>query len=104
MLEWIRFFAVALCVLGGLFILVCAVAGTFKFRYVLNRMHAAAMGDTLGLMFALLGLIIGSNDVYLMLKLVLTLVFLWCASPVSSHLICRLETLISGKWDKPIEL
>lgn len=104
MIEWIRFAVVALCVLGGLFILVCAVIGVFKFQYVLNRMHAAAMGDTLGLLFALLGLIVGSNDVFIMLKLVLTLVFLWCASPVASHLICRLETLTSGKWDKPIEL
>lgn len=104
MLEWIRFGITALFVLGGLFILICAVAGVFKFKYALNRMHAAAMGDTLGLLFALLGLIVSSGDVYTILKLFLTLVFLWCASPVASHLICRLEVLTNEAWKNPLEL
>lgn len=65
--------------------------GVFRFKYVLNRMHAAAMGDTLGIGFALVGLILMSGFTFTSVKLLLVIVFLWFASPVSSHLIARLE-------------
>ena len=65
--------------------------GVFKFKYVLNRMHAAAMGDTLGIGFSLAGLMVLSGFSFTTLKMGLIIVFLWLASPVSSHLIARLE-------------
>ena len=43
------------CLMGGLFLLagvvifLIEVYGVFRLKYVLNRMHAAALGDTLGL-------------------------------------------------------
>ena len=46
-LEWIRFLAGTSCLLCGLIIFVLELFGVFKFHYVLNRMHAAALGDTL---------------------------------------------------------
>ena len=49
------------------------------------------MGDTLGIGFALLGLILMSGFTFTSVKLLLVIVFLWFASPVSSHLIARLE-------------
>lgn len=90
-LEWIRFLAGALFLLCGLGIFLIEMIGVFRFRYVLNRMHAAAMGDTLGIGFSLLGLIILNGFQFTSLKLLLVIVFLWFASPVSSHLIARLE-------------
>ena len=60
-LEWIRFLAGALLMLCGLGIFVIEMIGVFRFKYVLNRMHAAAMGDTLGIGFSLLGLILMSG-------------------------------------------
>lgn len=98
MLDWIRFVLTACFLLSGLLILITAVIGAYKFDYVLNRMHAAAMGDTLGLLFCLLGLIISAPDVWTALKLALIIVFLWVASPVSSHLIARLEVTINPAW------
>ena len=44
--------------LFGLFVFFTAVLGLFRFDYVLNRMHAAAVGDTLGLFCILIGLIL----------------------------------------------
>lgn len=85
---------------GGLFILVCAVFGVFKFDYVLNRMHAAAMGDTLGLLFCLLGLTFSAPDGWIAAKFLLIIAFLWVASPVGSHLIARLEININPMWEK----
>ena len=42
--EWIRFGVTALCVVGGLFALLTALLGLFRFDYALNRLHAG--GDT----------------------------------------------------------
>lgn len=90
-IEWIRFFIGAAFLLTGLVIFVFEIIGVFRFRYVLNRMHAAAMGDTLGIGFCLLGLIIMNGLNFTSLKLFLVILFLWFSSPVSSHLIARLE-------------
>ncbi|MHC1786848.1 MAG: cation:proton antiporter [Christensenellales bacterium] len=98
MLEWMRFLLTALLLLSGLFILLTSVLGIFKFDYVLNRMHAAAMGDTLGLMFCLAALIVSAPDLWTALKLLLIIVFLWVASPVGSHLIARLEVTLNPRW------
>ena len=89
-LEWIRFGAGVGLLLIGLSIFLLELIGVFKFSYVLNRMHAAAMGDTLGLGACLTGLILLSGFNITSVKLALVLVFLWLASPVSSHLISRL--------------
>ncbi len=57
-LEWVRFIAGALFLLAGLAAFLLEVFGVYKFHYVLNRMHAAAVGDTLGLGASLVGLMI----------------------------------------------
>lgn len=99
-LDWLRFILTAGLLIGGLVILVTAVVGVYKFDYVLNRMHAAAMGDTLGLLFCLLGLVVSAPDIWTMLKLLMIIAFLWLASPVSSHLIARLEVTINPRWQQ----
>ena len=52
MLEWIRFLAGAALLVCGLGIFTVELIGVYRFKYVLNRMHAAAMGDTLGIGFS----------------------------------------------------
>ena len=49
------------------------------------------MGDTLGISFSLIGLMIFSGLNFTTLKLALIVLFFWFASPVSSHLLARLE-------------
>lgn len=89
--EWIRFLVGAVLLLCGLGTFLVEMIGVYRFHYVLNRMHAAAMGDTLGIGFCLLGLIVMSGFQVTSLKLLLVIIFLWFSSPVSSHLIARLE-------------
>lgn len=98
--EWIRFFAGAALLLFGLGIFAIEMIGVFRFKYVLNRMHAAAMGDTLGIGFSLLGLILMSGFNFTSLKLLCVIVFLWFSSPVSSHLIARLEVTTDEEKEK----
>ncbi|MBD5521840.1 MAG: monovalent cation/H(+) antiporter subunit G [Lachnospiraceae bacterium] len=90
-IEWIRFVIGALFMLCGLLIFVIEMVGVFRFKYVLNRMHAAALGDTLGIGCSLVGLMIISGLNFTSLKLFCVIVFLWFSSPTSSHLIARLE-------------
>ena len=92
-LDWIRFIAGVCLLLTGMCTFVLQLLGVFKFRYVLNRMHTAAMGDTLGIGISMLGLILLSGINFTSLKMALIIVFLWIASPVSSHLISRLEVV-----------
>lgn len=91
MIEWIRLLFGGGLLVCGLGIFLIELYGVFHFKYVLNRMHAAAMGDTLGISFSLVGLMIFSGWNFTTLKMGLIVVFLWLASPVSSHLLAKLE-------------
>lgn len=99
-LEWLRFLAGAVFLLIGLGIFVIEMIGVFRFRYVLNRMHAAAMGDTLGIGSCLLGLIIMCGWNFTSLKLLLIILLLWLSSPTASHLIARLEVTTDEEPEK----
>lgn len=99
-IEWIQFLAGAFLLLFGLVIFVIEMIGVFRFKYVLNRMHAAAMGDTLGIGFSLAGLIVMNGWNFTSLKLFFVIVFLWFASPTSSHLIARLEVTTDEEPEK----
>lgn len=103
-IEWIQFLIGTGCLLTGLGIFVIQLVGVFKFKYVLNRMHAAAMGDTLGIGISLIGLMILSGFNFTTLKMGLIICFLWLASPVSSHLIARLETTIEENMEEYCEM
>lgn len=77
----------------GLFVFFTSVVGIYRFDYVLNRMHAAALCDTLGIFLVLIGAILLRGPSVTTLKLVLVLIFLWMTSPVASHLIAEMEVL-----------
>ena len=98
-LEWIRLIAGGALLLSGLIIFLIELYGVFHLKYVLNRMHAAAMGDTLGISFSLVGLMIFSGLNFTTLKMMLIVIFLWLASPVSSHLLARLEVVTNEKLE-----
>ena len=85
--EWIRLIIGCLFILIGMVIFFTELFGVFHFKYVLNRMHAAAMGDTLGISACLIGLMIFSGLNFTTMKMFLIIVFLWFASPVSSHVL-----------------
>lgn len=91
--QWCRFGASSVCFIIGIVFMILAVFGVNRFRRALNRMHAAAMGDTLGILFVFLGLILMRGFTFDSLKLFLVILFFWMASPVSGHMISRLEAM-----------
>ena len=98
--EWIRFGISAVLTLAGMFMSVSAVFGVFRFRYALNRVHAAALIDTLGILFMIAGLVVARGFQVVSLKMVIVVLFLWLTSPVSSHLIGRLEMTVNDHLDQ----
>ena len=90
-LQWLRFIIVALCMAGGLFTMVCAIIGLYRFDFALSRIHAAAMGDTLSLFLFIIGLVIALGWDIVALKLLLVLVLQWLTSPLSSHMLAQFE-------------
>lgn len=103
-LEWLRFALSALLMLTGLFLMATGVMAQYRFRYVLNRMHAASMGDSLGLLLALLSLCLSCGDGWLILKYLLVALFLWVTSPTASHLIARMELTLNEHPEEHMEL
>jgi len=104
MIETLRFILCALLIGVGLIFVICAVIGVLRFHYVLNRMHAAALGDTMGILMIMLGLAVASGVNLLSLKFILIVFLFWTASPVASHLIGRLELTTNEELDREVKL
>ena len=103
-LEWLRFILVALCMLGGLFTMIVAILGLYRFDFALNRIHSAAMGDTLSLFLFVLGLVIAVGWNVVALKLVLVLVLQWLTSPLASHMLAQFEYHADEHLEEHIDL
>lgn len=84
----------------GIIVFFLEIVGLFKFKYVLDRMHAAAMGDTMGLFLSLVGLCFYSGLNFTTAKMVLVVVFFWFASPVTSHMTALLESYTNQRLHK----
>ena len=98
--EIIRFGVSAALTLAGLFVLVTGVVGVFRFKYALSRIHAAALLDTLGILLMLAGLMVAQGFTNATLKMFVVILMLWLSSPVSSHLIGRLEITVNDELDR----
>ena len=96
----IRFGAAAVLLILGLFVLCSGVLGVFRFRDTLQRMHAAAVNDTLGAGCVLLSLILAEGSRAVSLKFLLVLVILGISSPLSSHLLAGMEIRRRAREEK----
>ena len=104
MFDVIRFVLSAGLTAAGLFCLLSGVVGVYKFRYALNRVHAAALIDTVGILLMLLGVIIATGFTVASGKMLVVIAFLWLTSPVSGHLIGRMEITINDELEKDAEV
>ena len=100
----IREIFAALLILGGLVCCCIAMYGVYRMDYVLTRIHAAAIIDTLGALLILLGVIVLKGFGWAALKVLLILAVQWITSPVSTHRIARAETMINPEFDEHCEV
>ncbi len=89
--DLVRLILAALFLGAGLFIIAMAILGVFKFKFVMNRMHCAALIDAIALALILIGLGFASGNPAFFPKLALILIFQWIGSPIASHMVGRLE-------------
>ena len=75
----------------GLFAFLSEVVGFYRFRYVMSRMHAAAVGDTLGIGSIVIAVAILSGGAGTVLKLILILLLLFLTGPALTHLLADAE-------------
>ena len=92
-LEWIRFGIVAFCLISGVVVLYLSIFGTYRLRFALNRIHSAAMTDTLVLILFVTGLIVAEGFSFTSVKFLMALILQWCTSPLASHMMAKFEYL-----------
>ena len=103
-MEWIQFICGTVFLTVGIVIFLLEVFGIFHLKYVLNRMHVAAMGDTLALSSSLLGILIFTGFNMASVKIALIIVFFWFSSPVASHVLARLEVVTNENLEVHCEV
>ena len=102
--QWLRFALCAILILIGLIAFFAAAFGVNKFNFVMNRLHAAGIADTLGLMCILLGLIIAPGTLSSTLKLLLAGLLMAIASPLGTHLLSRIEVATDDRLKEHCKL
>lgn len=90
-METLRLILSAALIACSMFFFLSAAFGVNRFRHALNRIHAAALADTLGMLFLAAGLVIRRGFCFTSAKLLAIVFFFWIASPVASHMIGQLE-------------
>ena len=90
-MVWVRFFLSAALLIFALVCYAGAVFGVWKFGFVMNRMHAAGIGDTLGILALIAALVLEAGWSMVSLKLILLILFLWFTSPVATHILSQIE-------------
>ena len=89
--EWIRFGLVALFLVAGTVAMIVSILGIYRFDFALNRIHSAAVADTLSMFLYLIGLLIYVGPHPIVWKLLLVLAMQWTTAPLSSHLLTQFE-------------
>ena len=75
----------------GLFVFLTEVVGFFKFKYIMMRIPAAGLGDTLGIMSIAIAVAILIGTPNAIFKLLLVVVFMMLTNPVLTHLLANME-------------
>ncbi|MDO5441498.1 MAG: monovalent cation/H(+) antiporter subunit G [Bacillota bacterium] len=89
--------------LGTIFYII-GVIGNFRFGYILNRIHAAGIGDSLALGLFIIGCIILNGFTSTSLKLIVAAGILYFTSPISTHMLAKLEAETNPDLEKECEV
>ena len=89
-LQWARFILFCALLLGAACFLLFSQVGVNRFGFSLNRLHAASINDTMGILCIVLACTVKSGVNALTLKFLLVYLFMLITCPLSSHLISLL--------------
>ena len=94
----IRVYLAATLLIAGATVFLLSIVGVFRFKYVLNRLHASAVADTLGTLCTALGLMLIFGWSWASLKLVIIIICLWVTGPVCTNRIAAAELATSDEY------
>ncbi len=78
-----------ICFVGSLMAFSLGTLGLFRLPDSYTRMHAVAIGDTLGVGLIGIGLLLLSPTWILRIKLIIILLLFWLINPTMTHLIAK---------------
>lgn len=93
--EWIKFGISAVFTVVGVLAFASAALGVGRFGFCLNRLHAAAVADTVGVFCVTMSAIVYMGIDFVSLKMFSVLVLMMLTSPESTHLLAQLEYSVS---------
>ena len=79
----------SILILAGVFFYLAGSIGLLRLPDLYSRLHALTKADNLGLGLLIAGLALHSQDLFMMLKLLLIWLAVLAASATSAHLIAR---------------
>jgi len=79
----------AILILAGVFFYLAGSIGLLRLPDLYSRLHALTKADNLGLGLLIAGMALHSQDLFIMLKLLLIWLAMLAASATSAHLIAR---------------
>ncbi len=79
----------SILILAGVFFYLAGSIGLLRLPDLYSRLHALTKADNLGLGLLIAGLALHSQDLFIMLKLLLIWLAVLAASATSAHLIAR---------------
>ena len=91
MAAWVRFGFSAFFAAVGVFAFISGAVGAFRLDYVLSRMHATALADTVGIGAIAISASIAAGVDFVTLKLLFSAAAMVLTSPVSTHMLAELE-------------
>ena len=103
-ISLIRFIPAALLIMLGVAVILIGTFGVFRIHYVLNRLHAAAMGDSLGMLLIGLGVMILYGFSFVTAKVLCVVMLFWIASPTCSHLLSGFEVSTNEDLEEECEV
>lgn len=80
----------------GVILMVIVLTGVFRLDFVINRMHATAIADTLATLLIFSGSVLVRGADWVDLKLILIIALQWFTVPVCGHMITQLEYAVVG--------
>ena len=82
-----------ICFLIALLFFLTEIVGLYKFSYLFNRVHITSLGDSFGIGFILIGVLVLYGLTPVSLKVLLVGLFMMLSGPALSHLIGEMEFL-----------
>lgn len=78
----------------GLIVMAISFLGVFRFKTLRLMLHAASLLDTFGFLLVMTGLLLSGAGLFPTLKIMLVLLFMLLAAPLTTHLIAKMDFIL----------